>query len=110
MQKDILFYEDLIYYLKNLAGLEFEKDEITDKRIEERINPKNDKIYNIAFNEPSEFLVEVFKILIDVFGKIVDIHDKNIQEVINYKDLVQKQICLLEEKLKRLMKMKNLKR
>ena len=106
-QKDELFYNDLIYRLKQLAGFELKENEEIEDRIEKREELIDEIIDGVKTNAfyLSEFQVELFQIIMNIVKK-ANGNFTGLKEIANYPELVSEQIAILEGKISLLQSQK----
>lgn len=92
-QKDELYYSDLIYKIKKLAGIEVSFDEETEKRINKREQSTQTIINGQVVNTFSSFELELFTFILGISEKS-GIPFQYPQEISNHKELV---LTALEE-------------
>ena len=95
-EKDVLYYSDMIYWIKKHAGFEQEHDEETEARVEKRAAVIDaDKL---CF-QISEFSTEFYDCVLRIFHETGDIElTKNTHNISRHPELVTKLIKEYEEK------------
>ncbi len=102
-EKDVLYYSDMIYWIKKHAGLEQEQDEETDARIEKRTDVIETATEDSICLEISEFSTEFYDCVIRMFHETGDIElTKSPYNISNYPELVKKIIEEYQEKIDQL--------
>lgn len=99
--KDLLYYTDLIYEIKKLAGFEQTKNEETEKRIIEREKCIVEKQIEGPFeflNRLSDFQQELFEIIMGISQK-AGVVFRGLQEISKYPELVKEVLEELENKV-----------
>lgn len=100
--QDALYYEDLIYYLKKEAGLDYEPNEETEKRIGARFDEIEQSVqvpgsdYCIA--EQSIFQIDIFSIAMKI-TKITGARKFGLRIINKCPEEVKKEIQELETKV-----------
>ena len=97
-EKDALFYSDLIYELKKLAGFYAGYNEETEKRIEERKKYEKEPNNGFFINIISDFNRELYTIINRIM-LLANNSSKDLTEISKYPDLVKKEIKTLESKV-----------
>ena len=98
--KEVLYYSDLMYELKNLAGFEQQKDEEAEIRIMEREKDIIEEQESGPFsylNVLSTFQQELFGIVIGISKKSGDSFE-SLSAISKYPDLVEEVLADLESK------------
>ncbi len=98
--KDALYYSDLIYELKSLAGFEQQEDVETLRRIIQRkqtiVIDQESELLTSSY-QTSEFMQEVIEIIIGI-SKKAGVHFKSANSISNYPELVNEVLADLENK------------
>ncbi len=97
-ENDALFYSDLIYELKKLAGFYAGYNEETEKRIEERKKYETEVNNDFILNIISDFNLELYNIINRIM-LLANNSSKDLTEISMYPDLVKKEIKILEAKI-----------
>lgn len=100
--KDALYYSDLMYELRSLAGFEQDKDEATEERIIERSKSIVEEQETGPFrylNKLSVFQQELFEIVSDI-SKKAGVTFTSLSAISKYPELVKEILIELEEKRK----------
>ena len=97
-EKDALFYSDLIYEIKELAGFYAGYDEEIEKRIEERKKFETEVNTDFIINIISDFNRELYTIINRIM-LLANSSSKDLTEIAKYPDLVKKEIKILEAKI-----------
>lgn len=99
--KDLLYYTDLIYEIKKLAGFEQIENEETDKRIIEREKCIVEKQAEGPFdfsNRLSDFQQELFEIIMGISQK-AGVVFRGLNAISEYPELVKEVLEELEKKV-----------
>ena len=94
-EKDELFYSDLSYRIRQLAGLEISENEETNQRILQREEMVDVNVNGKICHEISEFQAEVFDFIIEV-GLAVGENFKSATAISKYPDVVSKMLKEIE--------------
>lgn len=98
--KDALYYSDLMYELRSLAGLEQQEDEATQERIVKRQEDIVEEQENGPFrylNKLSIFQQELFEIISGI-SKKAGVTFRSLSAISNYPELVNEVLADLENK------------
>lgn len=90
-QKDVLFYSDLVYYIRKLAGFEVKINQETDERIEARQLEIEQKANGMTCYGLSEFTLELFQFVSEI-SKQVDVVFRRIDEICKYPNVVEENL------------------
>lgn len=98
--KDITYYEDLLYFVKKTANLDYTYNEETEKRIEERLKGIKDNESNdtIKGEKLSEFEQDIFEIVRKVSKKSGESF-KSISWIRLYPEIINEVICEIENNI-----------
>ena len=94
-EKDELFYSDLSYRTRQLAGLEILEDEETNQRILQREEMIEANVNGMRCYEISEFEAEVFNFIIKV-GLAVGENFRSVNAISKYPDVVREMLKEIE--------------
>ena len=98
--KDALYYSDLMYELRSLAGFEQDEDETTEERIIEREKSIVEEQETGPFhylNKPSIFQQELFEIVSGI-SKKAGVTFRSLSAISKYPELVNEVLAELEIK------------
>lgn len=95
-QKDSLYYSDLVYVIKKLAGLEVIDDEETNKRIISREESRKQCQSGANLGTLSDFEIELFDFSLKI-AKKAGVKFKTPEEMAKYPHLVMESLKEYEE-------------
>ena len=95
--KNALYYDDLIYKIKDLAGFYQKENKETEKRILEREKDFETEINGITCYELSNFTTELFEIVQEISKKTGETF-KNLHQISNYPEFVDKTLIEINQR------------